>query len=68
MKKVKFEDVPVGRMFYFNVMDGIGKNHRFMKVRDAFHADKKINAVWMTKERGLLCHFNTDSIVELEGE
>ena len=65
MKKVKFEDVPVGKMFYFNVMDGIGKNHRFMKVNDVY---KHWNAVWMTKHRGCLCQFNNSDMVELEGE
>jgi len=66
MKKVRFEDVPVGGMFYFNVMDGLGKRHRFMKVKDSFGGEA--NAVWMTKNRGFLCHFYDDDVVELEGE
>jgi len=65
MQKVKFEDVPVGKMFYFNVWDGLGKRHRFMKVKDMCG---NWNAVWMTKYRGTLCHFNNSDVVELEGE
>lgn len=66
MKKIKFEDVPAGKMFYFNVWDGLGKRHRFMKVKDFFGGEA--NAVWMTKHRGTLCHFNNSDTVELEGE